>query len=63
MSERTQSKKRITRPMREIARSPIGMFQESMAALGANCLKASLFEEANDFLALETGKARHRETC
>jgi hypothetical protein len=49
--------------MREIARSPIGMFQESMAALGANCLKASLFEEANDFLALETGKARHRETC
>jgi len=41
----------------------IGMSQESMASFGANRTKARAFEDANDLLALKTGKARHTEIC
>src|ERR1017187_6106959 len=42
-------------------RSSIGMFQENVTALGANCPKAGAFEDANDFLALDGEGASYRD--
>jgi hypothetical protein len=44
-------------------RSPIWMSQESVAALGADYPKAGVLKNADEFLALEPGKAGHIEIC
>jgi hypothetical protein len=44
-------------------RSSIWMSQESVAAFGTNDAKTGVFEDTNEFLALEPGKASHIEIC
>ena len=53
----------FARMNRHDGRSSVLMSQESMAALGADYAEACAFENADEFLALEPGKAGHTEIC